>query len=243
MPKIVPFRASAHPPALKRLEVLNKTAKSADLYMYDEIGPWGITASALAPVLSSLADREVINLHINSPGGSVFDGVAIYNMLLSHNADIHVFVDGLAASIASLIAMAGDQIHMAENAMMMVHNPWAIVAGNAKELRKQADVMDQIQQTLVTTYVSRTGQKTEDVQQLMDAETWLTAARAKELGFATHVDEAQKIAAKWDPACFSAYHNTPKTFVESEPAKEPAKQNRSLLVARREQLARLEKQQ
>lgn len=238
MPKVIPFRNRTQAPT-KKFEVLNKTADSADLFIYDEIGYWGITASMMATVLQSLDNVKTINLHINSPGGSVFDGVAIYNMLVAHSADIHVHIDGLAASIASLIAMAGDEIHIADNAMVMIHNPWAIIAGSANELRKQASVMDQIQQTLVNTYAARTGQKAEDIQKWMDDETWMASADAKAKGFATHITEAKQIAAKWEPACFGDCKNTPKNFVEDAPA---PTQTRSPLVARREQLARLEKQ-
>lgn len=230
--KIIPFNRKNV--ARRPLEVLNQTADSADVYIYDEISGWGITAASMVALFKSL-DVKTINLHINSPGGSVFDGVTIYNMLMQHSAKIVVYVDGLAASIASLIAMAGDEIIMASNAMMMVHNPWTIVAGNSADLRKQADVMDQIQKTLVSTYVARTGQTAEAIQALLDGETWLTADEALAKGFATSVAEAKKIAACIpDPEEFG-FTKTPKNFISAQ-----EDENRPALDKRLAQLAKLE---
>lgn len=184
-----------------KLEIKNQTSDSVDLYLYAEIGFWGITAADMASTLKNITAAR-INLHVNSPGGDVFDGVAIYNMLVAHSAKVHVYVDGLAASIASLISMAGDEINIASNAMLMVHNAWTIVAGDAEVLRQQADLLDQINQTLVSTYVARTGMKEAEIKALLDAETWLTADDAKAKGFATAITEAKKVAASFDLSIF-----------------------------------------
>ena len=121
------------------------TEDSADLYFYDVIGDsWvGSDAATVVKEIKALKSKR-LNVHISSPGGSVFDGIAIYNALTSHPSDVTVYVDGLAASIASIIALAGKKVVMAENAMFMIHNPWTWTAGNAEELRKQADTLDQI---------------------------------------------------------------------------------------------------
>lgn len=120
---------------------------SAEMYIDGDIvtDEWedsDTSAAGFRDALKSLGDVKNINLHINSPGGSVFEGIAIYNMLKQNPAHVNVYVDGLAASIASVIAMSGDAIFMPSNAMMMIHNPWTMAVGNAEELRKQADGLD-----------------------------------------------------------------------------------------------------
>ena len=122
---------------------------ATEIYVYDEIGFWGITAKDFARDLKELDPKGEINLRINSPGGSVTDGIAIYNLLKNHKAKVNTFVDGLAASMASVIAMAGDTITMPENALMMIHNPWGGAMGDADELRKTADVLDKMKTALV----------------------------------------------------------------------------------------------
>lgn len=174
-----------------------KADKSAEISIFDEIGMWGVTAKDFIAELRQL-DAAAIELSINSPGGSVFDALAIYNALRQHAAEIHVTVMGVAASAASLVAMAGDRIVMPENTFMMVHNPIGIVFGNSEDMRDLADTLDKIGASLVATYVSRTGQSEEQIRTLLDAETWLSAAEAKELGFCDEVQPALKIAAAFD---------------------------------------------
>jgi len=147
--------------------------------------------------LKQLGDVKTINLHINSPGGSVFEGISIFNQLKQNKATINVYVDGLAASIASVIAMSGDTIFMPENAMMMIHNPMTVIMGNANELRKQADDLDRIRETSVSTYLSKSNGKIseKDLKQLMDDETWLTAKEAVDYGLADEILEANQAVA------------------------------------------------
>jgi ATP-dependent Clp protease protease subunit len=171
---------------------------SAEISIYDEIGLWGIRAGDFRDALAGLGDIGAINLRLNSPGGDVFDGIAIHNMLARHPATINVTVDGMAASIASLIAMAGDHVAMPENAMMMVHNPFGFAMGEADDMRAVADALDKIRSGMVTTYAARTKLEPEAIIGIMDAETWLTADEAKVAGFADEVIKSVKIAARFD---------------------------------------------
>lgn len=177
-------------------------AGTAEILVYEEIGEgWfgGLGAKAFAEELTALGPLSTINLRINSPGGDVFEGVAIYNTLANHPAKVNVFIDGLAASIASVVAMAGDTIAIAENAMMMIHNPWALAMGESKDMVKMAELLDKIKETMVGTYAQRTGQDAKAVSDIMDAETWLTGQEAVDQGFADSVipvKQQEKKAAK-----------------------------------------------
>lgn len=156
-------------------------ADSAEVRIYDEIGAWGTTAKAFAEELSGIK-AKIIDLHLNTPGGDVFDGFAIYNTLKSHGATINVHIDGLAASMGSIIAMAGDTINIAKNGYLMIHNPWSFALGDAAEMRKQADLMDKLAGTMAETYASRAGGRPEKMRAIMDAETWYNAEDAKAAG-------------------------------------------------------------
>jgi ATP-dependent protease ClpP protease subunit len=159
--------------------------KTAEVLIYDEIGGWfGLTASDFARDIAGLGAIDTLKLRINSPGGSVFDGVAIYNTLVQHPAHIDVYVDGWAASIASVIAMAGDTIHIGESAQFMVHQPWSIVLGTADDMRKEAGILDSIEANLIGIYESRTGQDRAKLTDMVKAETWLKGQEAVDLGFA-----------------------------------------------------------
>lgn len=165
------------------------SGKRGEIFVYDAIGKSyfddGVSAKSFAESLKSLGNVQALDLYINSPGGSVFEGVAIYNQLKRFQAQKVVHVDGIAASIASIIAMAGDEINIAANGTMMIHNPWGMAIGGATEMRKQADALDQLRSTLLDTYVARTGSSAKDVGEWMDAETWMTADEAVKRGFAT----------------------------------------------------------
>ena len=155
--------------------------------IYSDIGEsfWGETISA-NDVKSMLDDMQGdVTVRINSQGGSVFDGFAIYNLLDQHEGEIHVKVDALAASAASVIAMAGDTIEMADNALMMLHDPWTIAIGDSKDLAKTADLLDKIRDSIVTTYKSKSNLDVHEIAQMMSDETWLNADEAIEHGFAT----------------------------------------------------------
>lgn len=183
----------------------------------DELYDSDTSAAGFRDALKSLGDVKNINLHINSPGGSVFEGIAIYNMLKQNPAKVNVYVDGLAASIASVIAMSGDAIFMPKNAMMMIHNPWTMAVGNADELRKQADDLDQITKASVVTYLNKADGKLDEntLKELMDNETWLTAQEAVDYGLADEVMEPNKAAAFIDKRFAQRYRNVPKQLLQT----------------------------
>lgn len=164
--------------------------------------PNGTSAVAFRDALKQIGEVKQINLHINSPGGNVFEGIAIYNMLKQNKAKVNVYIDALAASIASVIAMSGDAIFMPENSMLMIHNPYEGVIGNAKQLRKEADTMDRITELSVKAYLAKAGNKLDKatVQHLMDEESWLSAEEAQTYGLADEILPAnQAIASINDP--------------------------------------------
>lgn len=175
----------------------------AEVHIFDEIGSGGTTAKAFADEVKKIGNVSRINLRINSPGGSVFDGNAIYNTLRKHKASVHVEIEGIALSMGSVIAMAGDHISMAENALMMIHNPWGGAIGDADELRKTADVMDKTKQSILSAYVRKTGKPAEEISAMMDAESWFTAEEALEQGFVDEVTDQLEIAASFDPTKFT----------------------------------------
>ena len=196
--------------------IKNQTGQPAELLIYDVIGDWaGLSARQLVNTLKDI-DADDITVRINSPGGSVFDGIAIYNALRYHKASIHVRIEGLAASIASVIAMAGDTVHMAENALLMIHNPFSWVGGDAEELRRMADMLDKTTEVIAQTYASRCSGELESLKKLMDEETWFTAAEAKDQGFIDQVDKPVQMAASFD---LSGFVRAPD-FPASKPAED-----------------------
>ena len=183
-------------------EIKNATADVAEVYIYDQIGEdwWtgaGVTAKGFVDELSKVTAPQ-IHLRINSPGGSVFDAQAIYTALNRHPATVTTFIDGLAASAASYIALAGDRVVMAANALLMIHNPMGGVTGDATDMRKMADVLDKIRDTIVGIYADKTKKRYEDLVDAMDAETWYTAREALEAGFVDEVGVALDVAAHMD---------------------------------------------
>jgi ATP-dependent Clp endopeptidase proteolytic subunit ClpP len=199
---------------VKNLRIVAK-GKEADVYLFDEIGDgWvgGVSAKKFADDLKALGRLERINLHINSPGGSVFEAVAIFNTLRKNGARVVVSIDGIAASSASVVAMSGDEIKMAANAMMMIHSPWVQTAGDAAELRQTAALLDKVAGTLVGTYARRTGKPEEEIAALMAAETWMNAEEAVALGFADSIGQEMKIAASVRGDVLSRFRNVPESL-------------------------------
>ena len=170
--------------------------KTPVLSIFDDIGAYGVSAKSFLNDLRTVTTDEV-DVEINSPGGDVFAGLAIYNGLRASGKKINVKVLGLAASAASLVAMAGDTIEMPENAFMMIHNPWGFAMGGADEMRNTADVLDKIGTGLVSTYAKRTGKTDQEITALLDAETWMTAQEAVDAGFATSVTPALAVKASY----------------------------------------------
>lgn len=200
--------------------------KTPVLSIFDDIGAYGVSAKSFLDDLRTVTTDEV-DVEINSPGGDVFAGLAIYNGLRASGKKINVKVLGLAASAASLVAMAGDTIEMPENAFMMVHNPWGFAMGGADEMRNTADVLDKIGAGLVSTYAKRTGKTDQEIAALLDAETWMTAQEAVNAGFATSVTPALAVKASYSEdrlpenvrLAFKAQAPAP---VEPAPAEAPA---------------------
>lgn len=169
--------------------------KVVEIRIYDEIGFWGVTAKTFVDELDLIAvDANRILVSINSPGGDVFDALAIYNALLRHNLPVTTRVDGVAASAASLIFMAGSERLMPENAVLMVHNAWIITSGTAEELRNTANMMDDVRNGIVSAY-RRSGQDESKIIELMDATTWMDALDAQAMGFCTAIEDPVKMSA------------------------------------------------
>lgn len=162
--------------------------KRAELHIDGYIGDWGITAAGLRQQLDAAGEITDLDVHLNSGGGSVIEGLNIYNLLKRHQANITVYIGGIAASMGSVIAMAGDLISIPKNALMMVHNPWGGAIGDADELRKVADILDKMKTSLVSIYADRSGLDTEQLNQLLTDETWLNGEEAVELGLADEVE-------------------------------------------------------
>lgn len=203
---------------MPNIRFLNRGNKRGEIWLYDQVGEGffgGMSAKQFISELNKLGQVDTINLHINSPGGSVFEGVAIYNSLKAHPARIEIDIDGVAASIASVIAMSGDEIRIAANAMMMVHDPMGFAMGSAADLRKTADLLDQVKGVIVDTYAARTGQPVAKLTEMMADETWMSAAEAVDLGFADACTDDQRIAACYG-FDFSQFKHPPKALAGGE---------------------------
>lgn len=168
-----------------------------EISIYDGIGMWGVTAQEFNADLKKITAKE-IKVTINSPGGSLFDALAMYNGLRNHGAKITTKVMGIAASAASVVFMAGDNRIMPENTFLMVHNCIAPMNGNADEHREFADLLDTINESIVTTYMARTGKTEEEVRALLDDETYMSAAQSKDLNFTDVVEPALKVTAEFE---------------------------------------------
>ena len=178
---------------MKRYFSLKKEGRSAQLDIYGKITSWpcdesDMSAATLSKQLEEIGDVDEIAVHINSYGGEVKEGIAIYNALRSHKARVKTVCDRMACSIASVIFMAGDERVMYEASLLMIHNAWASGSGNAAELRKQADDLDVITDASKAAYLSRVSIGAEELTALMDAETWITPEAAVDMGFATSID-------------------------------------------------------
>lgn len=206
---------------------------SIEILLYDEIGGWGITAKQFAQDLAACGDVSQINLRIHSPGGDVFAGMAIYNTLKAHPARVDVYIDGLAASMASVIAMAGDKVYMPTNAMMMIHKPWGAQGGDADDMRRYADLLDKVEGTLVQAYVSKTGKSAEEIHALLKDETWMDGSEAVAAGFADQLIDPLVAAAQlkskrmqefehMPPEAFSSLMNPRNQVPAPAPAPVPA---------------------
>ena len=210
---------------------LEINGKEADIYIFGDITSWewldnDVSSYTLSKELQELGDDiDVINVHINSYGGEVAEGLAIYNMLRNHKAKVRTYCDGFACSIASVIFMAGDERIMNSASLLFIHNAWTCACGNANDFRKQADDLDKITQASIEAYKSRTNISEEEIKELLDNETWILPSEALEMGFATAiVGEAtsDKAAASARKALFNLVKNVSQKEPEPKPAQEPA---------------------
>jgi len=187
--------------------------ENGEILIYDEIGPdwYGmIDASAVITALSQM-DGKRVTVRINSPGGSVDEGVAIYNALERYPGGVDTVNDSVAASIANYIFMVGENRHQAKNAKSMIHKPWSLAFGNAEEFRKQAEILDKYDDSIAAVYIEKTEMTAEDVSSAMGAETWYLAEEAVAAGLATGVG----LAVETEPATIAAgrYKNTPQDLL------------------------------
>jgi ATP-dependent Clp protease protease subunit len=200
---------------------LRAARKTAELLLYQEIGMGGISSKELVEALAALPAVETITVRINSPGGDVFEALAIHNALTRHPARIVVTVDALCASAATLVALAADEVRMAENALWMIHEPWTVAMGNSADLLKQSDLLDTVAEQIVGIYARRTGLSADAVRDLMRAETWYTAAEALAVGFVDAVDEPLRMAALARHP-LNRFQNPPKVNPMTDESQTPA---------------------
>lgn len=191
-----------------------------EVLIYDEIGYWGVSAQDFVSEFNQI-DADEIHIRINSPGGSVFEGMAIYNAIRRHKAKITTFIDGLAASMASIIALAGDEVHMAQNAYFMIHNPWGFTYGEASDMRKYADRLDDMREQLANVYQAKTDMDRAAILQAMDDETWYSGDAAKENGFVDILTETLDIAASYRGTDAASRFNKSPIRITALTEKEP----------------------
>lgn len=179
-----------------KIQAKSEKPRSADISIHDEIGLWGISASQFMRDLRGMGELDEINLSIHSPGGDVLDGWAIYNAIKNNKARVTARVEGLAASMASVILMAADTVEIPENAYIMIHNPWGFAVGDAEEMRDTADLLDKLGNGLVNAYSERTGNDEDEIRKMMSAETWMDGKEAVERGFADKLLDGVALSAR-----------------------------------------------
>ena len=177
-----------------------------DIYIFDEIGSFGMNAQSFIDEIKPYKNSP-ISLHINCVGGDVFDGMAIYNILKKRTAETTVYIEGIAASMGSVIALAADKVVMAENSLFMIHNAWGGAMGESKELKKTANLLEKISNEIADIYIKKTNLPYNKVKEMMDEETWLNADEALALGFIDSISDAIKVAAKYDVSKFKNITN------------------------------------
>lgn len=218
-----------------RYYMLETNGNEADIYIFGDITSWewfdnDVSSYTLSKELQELGDDiEVINVHINSYGGEVAEGLAIYNMLRNHKARVRTYCDGFACSIASVIFMAGDERIMNNASLLMVHNAWIYTVGNADQLRKDADDLDKITQASIEAYKSRVNITEDEIKELLDNETWILPTEALEMGFATSIigeSVNEKVAASAKKALFGLIKSKGNVPAKPKSNSEPPKENK-----------------
>lgn len=206
------------------IEIRAKGKKRAEMTVYGPVGEGffteGVTAGKVRSDLKAMGDVTDIDVFVNSPGGNVWDGLAIANMLAAHPAQVHVHVEGLAASIASVIACAGDLITMGMGAQMMLHSPSALASGSAEDMRAMADVLDKVENGMLDIYEARTGTDRDALRAILKAETWFSGPEAVEAKLADEYvagKQREKVAASWQ-AVMACFRQTPEAFIPQRQA-------------------------
>lgn len=177
--------------------IKNLSSSTTEVVIYDEIGVWGIDSKQFIDEIKEISTENVL-LRINSPGGSVIDGLSIHDAIKRMPQKVTAQIEGLAASIATIIALGADEITMSQNSLFMIHNVWGGETGGAKDMRKAADLMEKMGDRLVNIYVSKTGKDESEIRNWMDEETWFTADEALEAGFINYIEKPIALAAKFD---------------------------------------------
>jgi ATP-dependent Clp endopeptidase proteolytic subunit ClpP len=185
----------------KWYEINNSASDVTDVYIFNDIGTFGVSAQGFVEEIKEYEGKELA-IHINSLGGEVFEGMAIYSIIQRRKAKTTVYIEGIAASIASVIALAADEVVMSENSLLMIHNAWGGTQGDAADMRKQADVLDKITNEIAEIYVKQTNIPYNEIIRMMSEETWLTAEEAVAMGFVDSISEPIKVAAKYDVSKF-----------------------------------------
>lgn len=199
-------QARARPPEI------NASATEAHIYLYDFIGWGGIEAQTFVKDLSGVT-APIIHLHINSPGGDVFEARAIATAIKGHRSKIIAHIDGLAASAATMVAMAAAEIEMSDGGFFMIHQAWTVVIGNADDMRKCIEVLEKVDGSLAADYCRKTGKDAATVKMWMASETWFTASEALDQGFVDRVTEGKTAENCFD---LQAYANVPKALTEQK---------------------------
>ena len=199
----------------KSYRIENKADEST-VYIYDEISWFGVDANAFVKDFDAITSKT-IHLRVNSPGGSIFDGLSIFNTINRHKSKVIAHVDGLAASIASVIVLAADEVLMAKNAFFMIHEAWSMVIGTAEDMRQEADLLEKVSGSIVQAYVDKSGKKESEILDFMAEETWFTADEALKGGFIDAIDEDENDTKK-DLVLFdlSMFEKTPEKITKKE---------------------------
>lgn len=193
----------------KKFFTMKQSGTFAEIEIFDEIGFLGIGPKEFKASLDKLKDSKTIKLLLNSPGGNLFDGMTIYNLLVPYRSKLDIEIVGLAASIASIIALAGRSLTMAEGSYFMIHNPFTALVGNAEDLRKTAVLLDKMAAEFVGIYKANSGLTEAKIKAFMDQEKWFTASEAVDAGFASGVQDYGQIAAKTARFDLRAFKHAP----------------------------------
>ncbi len=197
----------------KQFSVRNEDDQTAHVYLYDTIGGyWGIEAEAFIKELNNIKTPN-ITLHINCPGGDVFDGRAMATAIKQHASQITAQVDGLCASAATFLSTACHSVSMAEGAFYMIHEGWTLAVGNKRDLQKTATLLEKVDASILNDYEKKTGQDRQQLQAWVEGETWFSAEEAKENGFADSIIEEQSVENHWN---LSAYNNPPQALIKPD---------------------------